>query len=261
MSVAALFVNPIGWRLPFYPFNLYFQQTQNLASVTEWLPLDLLDLRAAILFGVAAWFFLMVLVRGAKLRLEELIFLALGFGLAIRHQRMLFVFGILAAPIVCRLLANAWDKYDPARDLRLANAVMIVAALCTIVAAFPTPGQIQRQVKKDSPVQAVDYIRRSGLKGRILNAYEFGGYLIWALPEQKVFIDGRCDIFDWTGVLAEYGRWATLSEDPKLLLEKYGIDYCLFRKDAPQTQVLRYLPGWKKVYEDEVAAIFVRSAA
>jgi hypothetical protein len=261
LSVAALFLNPIGWRLPFYPLNLYFQQTQNLASVTEWLPLDLLDLRAAVLFGVAAWFFLMVLVRRAELRLEELILLAFALGLAIRHQRMLFIFGILAAPIVCRLLANAWDKYDPARDLRMANTVMIAGAMSIIVAAFPSPGQIQKQVSKDSPVQAVDYIRRSGLKGRMLNAYEFGGYLIWALPEQKVFIDGRCDIFDWTGVLAAYGRWATLSEDPKLLLEKYGIDYCLFRKDAPQLQVLRYLPGWKKVYEDDVAAIFVRSAA
>ena len=240
---------------------MFVQQTQSLASVTEWLPLDLLDPRAAVLFGVAAWFFLMVLMRGAKLRLEELIVLALGFGLAIRHQRMLFVFGILAAPIICRLLANAWDKYDPARDLRLANAVMIAAAVCIIVAAFPNPGQIQAQVIKDSPVQAVDYIRRTGLKGRMLNGYDFGGYLIWALPEQKVFIDGRGDIFDWTGVLAEYGRWATLSEDPKLLLEKYGIDYCLFRKDAPPTRVLGYLPGWKKVYEDQLAVIFVRGAA
>ena len=64
LSVAALIVNPIGWRLPFYPFNVFVQQTQSLASITEWLPLDLLDPRAAVLFGVAAWFFLMVLMRG-----------------------------------------------------------------------------------------------------------------------------------------------------------------------------------------------------
>ena len=261
LSIGALFLNPIGWRLVFYPFDLVFKQTQNLSSVTEWQPLDLLDPRAAALFAVAAFFFLMALARQADLRLEELAMLALGFGLAVRHNRMMFVFGILAAPIVCRLLANAWDRYDPARDLRLANAVMMGAAVWIIVAAFPGTEKIEQQVAKTSPVEAVDYIRQAGLTGRMLNDYEFGGYLIWAMPDQKVFIDGRCDLFDWTGVLTEYGRWATLVEDPKLLLDKYHIDYCLLRKTAPQTRVLRYLPGWSKLYEDDLAAIFVRSGS
>jgi hypothetical protein len=172
---------------------------------------------------------------------------------------MMFVFGILAAPVVCRLLANAWDRYDPARDLRFANAVMMGVGVWIMVASFPGVEQLHRDVAKDSPVEAVDYIRQTGLTGRMLNDYVFGGYLIWALPEQKVFIDGRCDLFDWTGVLSEYGRWATLEEDPKLLLDKYHIDYCLLRKGAPQTRVLRYLPGWWKLYEDDVATILVRS--
>jgi hypothetical protein len=259
LSVGALFLNPIGWRLVFYPFDLVFKQTLNLSSVTEWQPLDLLDPRAAALFAVAVFFFLMILARRADLHLDELALLALGFGLAIRHDRMMFVFGILAAPIVCRLLANAWDRYDPARDLRFANAVMMGAGVWIMVASFPSVDQIQRDVAKSSPVEAVNYIRQAGLTGRMLNDYVFGGYLIWALPEQKVFIDGRCDLFDWTGVLSEYGRWATLEEDPKLLLDKYHIDYCLLRKTAPETRVLRYLPGWWKLYEDDVATIFVRS--
>ena len=261
LSVGALFLNPIGWRLVFYPFDLVFRQTQNLSSVTEWQPLDLLDPRAAALFAVAVFFFLMVLARRAELRLEELALLALGFGLAIRHNRMMFVFGILAAPIVCRLLANAWDRYDPDRDLRLANAVMMGAGVWIMIVSFPGADQMQRDVAKSSPVEAVDYIRQAGLTGRMLNDYEFGGYLIWALPEQKVFLDGRCDLFDWTGVLSEYGRWATLQEDPKLLLDKYHIDYCLLRKTAPQARVLPYLPGWWKLYEDDVATIFVRSGS
>jgi hypothetical protein len=93
----------------------------------------------------------------------------------------------------------------------------------------------------------------------MLNEYEFGGYLTWALPEQKVFIDGRCDLFDWTGVLADYGRWATLLEDPQRLLKKYRIDYCLLRSHTPKTEIMRYLPGWKQVYDDEVAQVWVRS--
>ncbi|HYM13286.1 MAG TPA: hypothetical protein VEU62_21285, partial [Bryobacterales bacterium] len=86
-----------------------------------------------------------------------------------------------------------------------------------------------------------------------------GGYLIWALPEQKVFIDSRMDVFDWTGVLGDYRRWAAMAEDPQRLLDKYGVAYCLLPKDSPMSLVLSYLPGWRNVYNDGVASIFVRS--
>ena len=111
---------------------------------------------------------------------------------------------------------------------------------------------------KGNPVAAVDYIRRAGLSGPMLNDYGFGGYLIWALPEHKVFIDGRGDVYDWTGVFPEFGRWATLSEDPTLLLNKHGIRFCILSKTAPMAQVLPYLPGWSRAYSDKVAVVFVR---
>jgi hypothetical protein len=91
-----------------------------------------------------------------------------------------------------------------------------------------------------------------------LNEYVWGGYLTWALPEHRVFIDGRADVFDWTGVLAEYGRWYTLQEDPQKLLEKYGIQFCLLRPEAPEAQVLPHLTGWRRAYRDERAVVFVR---
>ena len=259
LSMAALLVNPIGPRLVLYPFDLMFNQSLNLAAVNEWQPLDLSDGRAVMLFGVAALVFALVTIRRKELKLDELLLFAVGFALALRHQRMLFVFGILAAPIMCRLLADAWDRYDARRDLPVANAVLMAGALMAIWLGFPTARELQAQVDRASPTAAVDFIRRTGVHGRMLNEYEFGGYLIWALPGQKVFIDGRCDLFDWTGVLAAYGRWATLLEDPKLLLEKYHIDYCLLSKSAPITRVLPYLPGWKPVYSDRVAQVWIRN--
>ena len=81
---------------------------------------------------------------------------------------------------------------------------------------------------------------------------------MWALPEHKVFIDGRGDVFDWTGVLEEYGRWATLAEDPQLLLDKRAIRFCLLRREAPLSHVIPHLPGWRLDYADDVAVVFVR---
>src|SRR5258708_5419172 len=156
------------------------------------------------MLAVAAFISLWTLLRRAVLYLDELVLFGLGFGMAARHHRMLFVFGVLAAPILCRLLSNAWERYEPARDRCSANAVMMLLASIVVAFSFPGAAELEAQVKKDNPTKAVEYIRRTGLSGRMLNDYVYGGYLIWALPEHKVFMDGRADVYEWTGVLSEF---------------------------------------------------------
>jgi hypothetical protein len=170
---------------------------------------------------------------------------------------MMILFGIIVSPVLCRLVSPLMEK-GRRQEHPVANAVLITGFLAAILWAFPSPAGIQRQIRSANPTGAVDYIRRTGLTGPMLNGYGFGGYLIWALPEERVFIDGRADVFDWTGVLAEYGRWATLAEDPKVLLDKYRIRFCLFPTNSPMLHVLAYLPGWSKVYSDDVAVIYAR---
>jgi hypothetical protein len=194
------------------------------------------------------------------LTVQELLFLALGFGLAVQHERMLIVFGILAAPVLCRLLADCWDQYEPDRDRLVPNASLIAISVCILVWVFPRQQLLLLQVEEKNPVKAVDFLDRSGLSGNMLNEYVYGGYLIWAAPQHKVFVDGRADIFEWTGVLEEYGKWATLQADPNLLLDKYQISLCVLSADSPMSRVLPLLPGWTKVYSDDLSVLFVRSA-
>ena len=49
----------------------------------------------------------------------------------------------------------------------------------------------------------MEFIQASHLSGPMLNDYNFGGYLIWAAPEHPVFIDGRTDVYEWSGVLGD----------------------------------------------------------
>jgi len=259
LSIAALFVNPVGFKQVIYPLDVMFNQSTGLGSVDEWQPLRFDDVRAFGMLAVAAVIFLSTLVRRAVLYIDELVLLGLGLGMAARHNRMLFVFGMLATPILCRLLSDAWDRYEPARDRWSANAVMMLLACIVVVFYFPNAAELESQVKKNSPTQAVEYIRRMGLSGRMLNDYVYGGYLIWALPEHKVFVDGRADVYEWTGVLDEYGGWVTLRSDPKILLDKYRIAFCLVPNGSPISRFLRYLPGWRMAYSDELSMIFARA--
>lgn len=259
LTLPALFVNPSGLKQVVYPLDVMFKQSTNLGAISEWQPLTFDNGRDLALLASAGSIFLLVLLRRAELRLEELVLIGLGFGMAVRHSRMLFLFGVLAAPVLSRLLANLWDDYEPARDRRTPNLVMMLAALAIVVFAFPGATNLQGQVNQANPVKAIDFIRHAGLSGRMLNEYIYGGYLIWAAPEHKVFIDGRADIYDWSGILREYGRWVTIGENPKALLDKYRIDFCLVSRDAAITRVFPYLPEWKVIYSDELSVIFARS--
>jgi hypothetical protein len=95
----------------------------------------------------------------------------------------------------------------------------------------------------------------------MLNDWPDGGFLIWAMPEHPVFIDGRGDPYDETGVTQQFGDWATLQTDPNLLLDKYGIAFCLLDRGSPMTYVLPLMPHWKLAYSDSQTVIFIRSSA
>jgi hypothetical protein len=259
LSSAALFVNPVGWQLLAYPLRTIFDWRMQLSAVTEWQRLSFDDPRAFGLLALAGAILLIALIRRTVLYLDEAALLAVTLGMAVLHQRLLFAWGIVAAPILCRQLAGILERFSRARDRTLPNAILMLASLGVTIAAFPSPASLAAQVRRGNPVEAVDFIRRTHLSGRMLNDYVYGGYLSWALPEQKVFIDGRADVYAWTGVFEDYGRWATLRDDPNRLLDSYRVDWCLLSQSAPLTRVMRYLPGWSERYFDSQSAIFIRN--
>lgn len=260
LSAAALFLNPVGIQQILYPIHTMLHQPIGIGSVDEWRPLQMTGGRGVALLAVLGCVFLMVIVQRSELFWDELVMLALGTWLAVSHERLLFVFGILAAPVLSRILSTSWDGYDPAHDRPWLNAFMMAMSLLIVVWGFPNRENLAQQVEEHSPVQAVKYLKTHHLSGNMLNDYVYGGYLIWAAPEHPVFVDGRADVFEWTGVLDEFGKWAMLRSDPSQLLNNHKISFCLLARTSPMAQVLLYLPGWKAVYSDNMAVIFERTA-
>jgi hypothetical protein len=261
LSAAALFLNPVGVKQVLYPLNLMMHQPINLSQVEEWRPLQLTDGRGLLFLATLGSLFLVMIVRRSELFWDELLMLMLGIGLAANHRRMVFVFGILAAPILSRLLAPLWDGYHAEEDRALPNAVLIAASLLIAFWSFPSLQNLTRQVDDGNPVKAVDFMKTHHLSGRMLNDYTYGGYLIWAAPEHPVFVYGGADLVDWAGVVDEFGKWATLQSDPSALLDKYGVDFCLLAQQSPMVRVLPLLNRWKAIYTDNRSVIFMRVGA
>jgi hypothetical protein len=260
VSVAALFLNPDGIHQVLYPLDTLVHQPLGLSAVQEWQPMHLNSERGILFLLLLACTFLLVIARKSELYLEELLLLALGAWFAGSHERMLFVFGIFIAPILSRMLSDSWEGYQSDEDRPWLNAAFLALALLICFFAFPSRENLAAQVADKSPVKAVAFIRDHHLAGPMLNDFTDGGYLIWAMPEHPVFVDGRGDVYEYTGVLQEFGRWATLESDPNTLLDKYGIQFCLLEAQSPMTYVFPLMPNWKLAYSDGQSAIFVRTA-
>ena len=121
---------------------------------------------------------------------------------------------------------------------------------------------LQRAFADKFPVSAVAYLENHSVPGPLFNNYGFGGYLVWSVgPRQKVFIDGRGDVYERGGLLSDYLHISRLRPGALKVLDNYGIQSCLLQRDEPLTTVLNVLPDWQRIYFDNVSAIFVRRNA
>ena len=96
----------------------------------------------------------------------------------------------------------------------------------------------------------------------MFNDYGWGGYLISQLaPEHQVFIDGRADLYEYSGIFPDYMTIAAAQTDALRVLDRHNIQSCLIRRSNPLAQLLAASPGWQQTYSDDLAVIFVRTGS
>jgi hypothetical protein len=258
-SLAALFVNPFGYKLLLYPFDLLFRQQSNMKHIEEWQSVDfstgdgklalivILALLAAALFSRRRW------------KLDEVLLTAFTLWAALSHVRFLFFAGLILAPILAPRL-KLFPPYQREVDKPWLNAGIMAAVVGSIIFFFPSSAQLQQKVDETYPTAALEFMQRQHLNGKIFNQYVWGAYMEWNAPELKPIIDGRADIFAYNGVLDDHSK-AMAMEKPFEILDKYRIDYALLNPTQPLTYLLEHSPAWRLIYSDKVAVLLERTPA
>jgi hypothetical protein len=109
------------------------------------------------------------------------------------------------------------------------------------------------------PLGAAEFARKAGLNGPVLNHLNFGGTLMWKLP-QPVFIDGRLEVVG-EAFYDEYRRALESEEALEAAVSRYGIQWIVFPY-AINPELLKRLsrdPRWKLSYVDDLSVIFTRA--
>jgi len=112
------------------------------------------------------------------------------------------------------------------------------------------------KVDEHYPTKAVEWIKENQPEGRLFNSYNWGGYLLWNLPDYPVFIDGRADLYG--NEMIDQWRQIVFAEANSMeLLDQWDINLILLEPTWP---IVKQLPsyGWITSYEDKTAIIFQR---
>lgn len=267
--ILGMFLNPQGWSLLTLPFTTVSRGAEQL-WIAEWQTPNFHELRVQ----PFAWLLLLTLgaVGASKKRLALVEFLLIaGFGyLGLMAVRNVPLFALTAAIVLTRHADDLFQTWTLKRNFRIFNnagdslpwqvwlnwgLVSVLILAVTIKLGFMLlPEENMRAIPEHMPVEAVQFIMETKPQGRLFNAYNWGGYLIWALPEYPVFVDGRADLHG-DEIINQWMQVTQAQDDWQEILATWDIHLILLQPYQPVTRLLA-LEGWSLLHEDDIAVVY-----
>ncbi|HEX8042966.1 hypothetical protein [Candidatus Deferrimicrobium sp.] len=271
VSVLAACVNPFGVHAFLFPFRVV-SESYLMNHVQEFLSPDFhgfAPYRYLLLFLIG-----MLAISRTRLTLTDLVLVLLFTSMSLYSMRYIPLCAIVYAPILSKhgdiLIQESKTRFTRLLNERSgiygkidASAKGYVLPLVVLVVlAGLAAGKIPvRFDKNTTPTAAIDFLRANPLPGNMFNDDGIGDYVIYSLyPHYKVFMDGRSDMYG-EPILKEYLKVAHIEPGWKDILEKYDINYVFFYTDSLLVRHLRTDSGWKGIYSDNVASIFLRNTS
>jgi hypothetical protein len=295
-SLAATLVNPYGLGIWREVLATVFDSSLRW-RIVEWYPFFLSQVNF-LLLGFIVLFLILFFRYRKKVSLEESAIVFFFFFQAMTSVKQVPFWLIVALPFVCRLL-GLFQKEILAYKSRMATLrlnqvkkLMVLGSLGIILieVSFIQLSSVIFNRPVTYPAQAAAFLKKDLPEGRVFSTYNWGGFLIWKLPEKKVFIDGRMPCWktrkeipgESSDAFQDYQDISLGKIDAQKEFEKYGIDTVLLPSFIPQDSYLFLLNkltktfgfnlglgpgetplvkklqemGWEKVYEDKTAVIY-----
>jgi hypothetical protein len=280
VAVIAVMLTPSGPKLYLHTLG-YLGDTYLVDNTQEYMSPNFHLARFPLIAIVLVTCTLAILPRRAPVPTLMLVGLNIAFSLV--AARNLPLFAIVVLPPVAVELEHALATWVPnwARQLgrpiphvqptRLALAWPAVAiALMMLLArqsggtAEPpttiteTHGLFPTEFNPSAfPVRAVEEARAAGVTGRIFHEFIWGGYILYAWPEQRVFIDGQTDFYG-DSVTREFRDIIGLQPGWRAKLAAWRIDLVLVETASPLADAVAHERGWTPVHCDSTAVLFRR---
>jgi hypothetical protein len=194
-----------------------------------------------------------------KLDLFKLSLLVIASIIAFRTMRDGWFVGIAAALFIADLPEGENSETPVLRLPELAGAGIVLVILVLLIGNNTgfSARDLDGAISYVYPVKAVNFVRQNPVPGPLYNDLDWGGFLIWYMPQYPVVVDGRNDLYGDDIDLRTYktNQGDDYTSDP--YLNESGL--VLLSKTAPLAELLTVDTRFHKIYEDRLAVVFARN--
>jgi len=294
LSILATFINPYGPRI-WHEVWLQVSDTSLRWSILEWQPAFFSLNIPFLLFGTLTTMLTFRFRR--KFELKKLVIFFFFLFLAIGSVRHIPLFVIASISILAQALNFLHDEVKEVKlgEVRFKKIYNVASTAFLIVflisAGFGIRGAGYFGEETFYPAKGLVYLKENPPPGQIFSEYGWGGYLIWKMPQKKVFIDGRMPSWRWdenkplesSYAMKDYKNLLSGEVGYKEIFDKYNISTVFWPAPKPESSLevldkkirshlvnlgfywkeydlLKELKsdGWQRVYEDKAAVIYER---
>ena len=256
-SILATLINPYGWKLYDEIFTA-ITSPYVMKYILEWLSIASSGNIFILVF--LALFLALFINYWRQYPIAVLLPTALFFMMGVKSMRNFPLFLIVALPFIFSATEILRRDAIKSQELAPISARIWLALRLVIITLFIIPiahtGYSMWHKKGENgryPEKAVSFMEQKIKSGEwdnptILNDYAQGGYLIWRLPEVKVFIDGRMPHWqdkDGNSAMKDYIAIIRSDdmEEKKNILKKRGVNTIIatnkFEKEVNKNQLLK----------------------
>jgi hypothetical protein len=108
------------------------------------------------------------------------------------------------------------------------------------------------------PGRTMAFILENRLPPQLFSVYAWGGYELWRLyPDYRMFMDGRTHVYG-PDVLKDYLDVVNVGPRWQVVLDRWQVQTILALRPSPLAETLQAQGGWRLVFSEREAAVFVR---
>ncbi len=217
-----------------------------------------------IIFGVLSFLFNL---KNLRRNVFEFSLFIISIILAFKMIRNYPIFAMSLLPISLKNFYESDIKIKNSKSIFSLTALIIIFIFAAMSNQIYKEAGLGRRFGFHVPEgaqKAVDFVRENNLPGPIFNNFDVGSFLIWKLPEEKVFIDGRPEAYPADFIQNVYIPMQEDSEMWEKYSKEYRINYVfwLYADVTPWSQKfvgsMLSNPSWPLVYRDDSVVIFVK---
>jgi hypothetical protein len=269
LCAAATFVNPYGWALHRHIFS-YLRNPFLMDHIEEFQSPNFHQLAPRCFLALLLVTFAALAIRKRALKASEFLLLLFAIYAGLFASRNIPVASILLVLVVGPLLPpipvfSKFSKRMTSVDSTLRGHVWLISAVLFVLLVDFNGGRLARKVLANAhfdatrlPVAALEQLEALRISDPVLTPDSWGGYVIYRLyPRNKIVLDDRHDLYG-DQVLASYLKMYRAQPGWDDFLRDHNVTCVLMPRNAAISAMLSQTPGWKSVYSDDLAILFVK---